>query len=276
MPYAPWGQHLDYLWKMVATRTWEDAFRNQRTNEVTGRFFTCKPAEELYDMQADPDNVVNLAARPEHRQTLEAMRARLREWQLAIHDTGLLPEAERARRAKDNNTTIYQMARDPKLYDLPAYLDAADLALAKNPANRPRFIEFLNRKDSGLRYWGATGLLMLEEPDAATRTALEAVLQDPCGEVSAMAAWALIQSGHPAKAQPALAGLVQRHAPATLLALNVLDWSHVAITPYLAPLDALLKDNPADYEKRMIEFLRQSHGLDNPQPAKQAVKRRQK
>ena len=132
MPYVVWGQHLDYLWKMVATRTWEDAFKNKRTNEVTGRFFTLKPSEELYDMQADPDNVVNLAEKPEHKQTLEKMRAALREWQLTIHDTGLLPEAERERRATENKTTIYQMVRDPKLYDLPAYLDAADLADRKS------------------------------------------------------------------------------------------------------------------------------------------------
>jgi arylsulfatase A-like enzyme len=276
LPYAPWGQHLNYLWKMVATQTWEDAFVNRRTNEMTGRFFTLKPAEELYDMQADPDNVVNLAGRPEHRQTLETMRAKLREWQLNIHDTGLLPEAERDRRAKQNKTTIYQMARDPKLYDLPAYLDAADLALAKNPANRPRFTKLLTSRDSGLRYWGTIGLLMLGKADAATQTALEAVLDDPCGEVTAMAAWVLIQSGNPAKAQPALADLLRRHAPATLMALNVLDWSHVGITPYLAPLEALTKDNPADYEKRMVEFLRESHGLKNPQATDGAVKRRQK
>ncbi|MCF7674146.1 MAG: sulfatase-like hydrolase/transferase [Akkermansiaceae bacterium] len=276
LPYAPWGQHLDYLWKMVATRTWEDAFKNHRTNEVTGRFFTVKPTEELYDMQADPDNVVNLAGQPEHQKTMDTMRAKLREWQLAIHDTGLLPEAERERRAKENNTTIYQMARDPKLYNLHAYLAAADLALAKNPANLPRLIELLANKDSGLRYWGTIGLLMLGKADAATQTALEAVLHDPCGEVSAMAAWALIQSGNPAKGQAALADLLQHHAPATLLALNVLDWSRAAITPYVAALDALAKDKPADYELRMVEFLRESNGLKNPQAPEGAVKRRQK
>ncbi|MBI3880835.1 MAG: sulfatase-like hydrolase/transferase, partial [Verrucomicrobia bacterium] len=229
MPYVVWGQHLDYLWKMVATRTWEDAFKNHRTTEVTGRFFTLKPVEELYDMQADPDNVVNLAGKPEHQHTLETMRAKLHEWQLSIHDTGLLPEAERDRRATENKTTIYQMVRDPKLYDLPAYLEAADLALAGNPANAPRLIKLLADQDSGLRFWGTVGLLMLGKADAAAQTALERVLHDPCGEVSAMAAWVLLQSGAPAKAQPVLADLVQRHIPTTLIAPNVPDWSHAEI-----------------------------------------------
>ena len=243
---------------------------------LTGRFFTLKPAEELYDMQADPDNVVNLAGKPEHKQTLEKMRAALREWQLSIHDTGLLPEAERERRATTNNTTIYQMVRDPKLYDLPAYLDAADLALAKDAANAPRLIEFLASKDSGIRFWGTVGLHMLGKADAKTKTALEGVLQDECGEVSAMAAWTLIQSGNPAKAQPALAAVIEKHAGATLLALNVLDWARVEIAPYLAAIDALRsgKVKTTDYENRMSEYLRESHGLKTPEPTDGAKKRK--
>jgi arylsulfatase A-like enzyme len=277
MPYVVWGQHLDYLWKMVAMRTWEDAFIHHRTNEITGQFFNLKPVEELYDMQADPDNVVNLAGKPGYQKTLETLRAKLREWQLEIHDTALLPEAEREHRATDNHTTIYQMVRDPKLYDLPAYLDASDLALAKNPANAPRFIGFLTNKDSGVRFWGAVGLLMLGKADANAQAALENVLNDPCGEVSAIAAWVLIESGNPAKAQQALAEIVQAHVPTTLMALNVLDWSHSEITPYLAAMDALCKGKQplTEYELRMVEFLRESHGLKNPQASPDAIKRRE-
>ena len=276
MPYVVWGQHLDYLWKMVAMRTWEDAFKNKRTNETTGRFFTLKPVEELYDMEADPDNVVNLADKPEHKQTLEKMRTALREWQLAIHDTGLLPEAERERRAKANNTTIYQMVRDPKLYDLPAYLDASDLALAKNPANAPRLVEMLASKDSGIRHWGTIGLLMLGKAATTTQTALEGVLHDDCGEVRAIASWILIQSGNPAKARLTLAELVQAHVPATVFALNAIDWSRDEIAPYVTAIDALAngKQKLTEYELRMVEFLRESHGLKNPTATEGAVKRR--
>ena len=277
MPYVVWGQHLNYLWKMVAMQTWEDAFKHGRTNEITGRFFTTKPVEELYDMQTDPDNVVNLADSPEHRQTLEKMRAALREWQLNIHDTGLLPEAERVRRANDNNTTIYQMVRDPKLYDLPAYLDAADLALARNPANKARFVEMLASKDSGIRYWGVIGFLMLGKADATTQAALERVLRDDCGEVRAMASWVLIESGNPAKAREALAELVQAHVPATLLALNAIDWSRDEIAPYVSAIDALAKGSQKliEYELRMVELLRESHGIKSPTGTKDALKRRQ-
>ena len=278
MPYVAWGQHLEYLWKMVAMQVWEQAYKAHRTNDVTGAFFTLKPVDELYDMVADPDNVVNLAGRPEHQQRLVTMQAQLREWQLAIHDSALLPEAERERRSSENKTTIYQMVRDPKLYDLPAYLDSADLALARNPANTPRLLEYLKNSDSAIRYWGTVGLLMLGKADAGTQTALEAVLNDPCGEVSAMAAWVLIQSGNPGKARQTLTGLLQRHAPATLMALNVLDWSQADLTPYLPAITSLPTEGGAmtGYEQRMVDYLLQSHGLPLPAGTGKASQRQLK
>lgn len=276
MPYVPWGQHLDYLWKMVATQTWEDAYKNHRTDAVTGRFFELKPVEELYDMQADPDNVVNLADRPEHRQTLDKLRAQLRQWQLDVHDSGLLPEAERDRRSTENHLTIYEMVRDPKLFNLPAYLDAADLALAKNPANVPALLKLLASKDSGLRYWGTVGLYVLGKPDASVQKALESVLADPCGEVRAMAAWTLLQSGNPGKGQTVLAEMLKTHNRASLLALNVIDWAREDIKPYVNAMDSLQGDKPTDYEERMLSYLRESHGMKPVEPADKGAKNKKK
>ena len=268
MPFVPWGQHLDYLWLMQATRSWEDAHRQGRTDAITGRFFGPKPVEELYDSDADPDNVVNLAARPEHRGTLQAMRSRLREWQLAVRDTGLLPEFERDRRARENKTTIYEMAREPRLYDLPGYLDAADLALAGDPANPPRHVAALESDDSAIRYWGVVGLLILGDPTEEARKALGARLDDPCGEVRAFAAWALLRTGDADRGRQALAAMIRDHAPATLMALNVLDWSRADLTPFVAPMDALPTSGDAmvGYEQRMVEHLRASHGLSPAAP----------
>lgn len=51
-----------------------------------------RPAEELYDLAADPHEVTNLAADPKHRATLEAMRKRLAEWEERTGDKGREPE----------------------------------------------------------------------------------------------------------------------------------------------------------------------------------------
>jgi len=258
MPFVPWGQRLDYLWQLAATRSWEDAWVNHRTDAVTGTFFTPKPAEELYDMEADPDNVVNLATNAGHQQTLATMRRTLREWQLAVHDTALIPEGERIRRAESNHVTLYELARNPRLYNLPAYLDAADLALAADPANEQRLAELLRSPDSGLRYWGAVGLVMRHPASESTLTALRAALTDDCGEVAVMAAWALKNSGDRPAAESALTALLKRDTATKLFTLNALDWMHADLAPHQTVLDAMARsDNEGEnYLKRIALGLR--------------------
>ena len=48
--------------------------------------FRHRPMEELYDLEADPGEVVNLAADPAHTVALADMRGRLDAWRTATHD----------------------------------------------------------------------------------------------------------------------------------------------------------------------------------------------
>ena len=48
------------------------------------------PAEELYDLTADPHEVVNLAGRAEHRATLERLRGVLEKWMVETNDPGIM------------------------------------------------------------------------------------------------------------------------------------------------------------------------------------------
>ena len=48
--------------------------------------FRQRPAEELYDIETDPDEVVNLARDSAHAKTLADLRARLDAWRTATHD----------------------------------------------------------------------------------------------------------------------------------------------------------------------------------------------
>ncbi|MGZ4986865.1 MAG: sulfatase-like hydrolase/transferase, partial [Limisphaerales bacterium] len=240
MPFVAWGQHLTYMWKLAAMQAWDKAHQAGKTDKITGRFFELKPNEELYDCVADPDNIVNLAQDPNYKNPLETMRQKLRDWQLEVHDAGLLPEAETDRRAMANKTTIYEMSQNRMLYDLPAYLDAADIALAGNPANKSRLVEYLKSGDSGLRYWGTVGFLTLKQADAADQRLLRSLLNDPCGEVRAMAAWDLILAGDTKSGYDCLNGLLKIATPVRLYALNVIDWMHLnSIEPFKSSLLAI-------------------------------------
>lgn len=50
------------------------------------------PAEELYDTQADPHEITNLAASPKHQTILKRLRKKLEEWIADTHDQGARPE----------------------------------------------------------------------------------------------------------------------------------------------------------------------------------------
>jgi len=52
-----------------------------------------KPAEELYDLQADPHEVRNLARDPKHKAELERHRALLAKWMKETDDKGQYPES---------------------------------------------------------------------------------------------------------------------------------------------------------------------------------------
>ena len=260
-------------------RAWEREHQAGRTDAVTGRFFTQKPTEELYDTRKDPDNVVDLATLPEQRQRLAEMRAQLRRWQLEVRDSGLLPEGERARRAAAQGLTIYEMVRRPELYPLEKYLDAKDLALGRDPASRPALEGLTRDADAGLRYWGAYGLLLLAardctgtggKPEAESEAALGALLEDACPEVRATAAWALLRGPLSAKAQEALRSVLKADAAAALYALNILDWAGAEVGAFADLFEGLLASQDpvySGYLKRMVTLFRESGEARPPRTA---------
>lgn len=254
MPYVPWMQRLNYLWKMKATEVWENHVASGKATETEARFFHPKGwSEELYDMQADPDNVRNLAANPEYAETIASMRKALQAWQAQIHDTGLLPESEMLKRAADNETTIYEMVRNSDLYNLPSLLEAADLALEQNPKNLSTLRSLLKSDDSGERYWGIVGCFLLDDvPSGYT------ALEDESHETRAMAAWILIRNGDKQAGLDCLDKLLKEHSYASLKVLNMVDWIGDDAKPLLPTIKAIKYEN---YELRMQTQLLQKYGL---------------
>jgi len=60
--------------------------------------FRPRPVEELYDTEADPHEIRNLAADPARAADLERMRGALDEWRAQVGDMGEIPESEMVRR----------------------------------------------------------------------------------------------------------------------------------------------------------------------------------
>lgn len=94
-PHKPYAQRIDYMEKMPIL---QEMRRLHAEGKLTGApalwFAERKPVEELYDCEADPHEVVNLAERPEHQETLKRLRKALEDWMKETKDLGLIPEAE--------------------------------------------------------------------------------------------------------------------------------------------------------------------------------------
>jgi len=249
MPYVPWGQHQDYLWNMKATQAWEAYHREGKTDAVTGRIFQTKPMEEFYDMDADPDNVVNLIAEPEYAADVKRLSAELDQWQLQIFDAGLLPETEVVMRSKESGKTIYEMVRDPSLYDVAAYQKGAAMALEQDPANMSVFYNNLNDADSGIRYWAIVGCFNLQGRTPLDPIILHSALRDPSHHVRIMAAWTLYKEGDKPAAQACWSELLENDSYASLMVLNVLDWVGDGFEPYLDSIKACQTESDGYVER---------------------------
>lgn len=224
MPYAPAGQYLAYLWKIPAAPAWEQYYREGKANAITGRFFEPRVSEEFYDTVEDFDNVHNLIDAPEHQARIAEMRQAMRRMQLALHDSGLIPETMRERRAAEHGITIHEMVRDTKLYPLESYLDAADLALARDRKNLAAFVEGMAESDACIRYWAVVGLLLLDKNAAPAAETLKSALNDDADEVKMLAAWTLVRIGHREEGLATLRGMLFKGTSVDRELHNLLDW----------------------------------------------------
>ena len=154
-----------------------------------------------------------------HQRELKRLRDTLDTWLREVGDMGRLPESEMVRRAAEHDMTIYDMVRDPKLYNLTALLDAADLALEQKSKNLSALKKLLTSSDSGLRYWAIVGCFLLDDQQAGLQC-----MEDESHEVRAMAAWILVRTGDKAKGLKCMEGMLKQNSYATLSILNIIDW----------------------------------------------------
>lgn len=229
MPHRPYGQYLRYLWRMPATRSWEKEYLKGRCNEVQSRYWQEKPAEELYDVKADPHNVNNLANDPKYKKELDRFQSALREKLLEIRDLAFIPESDRLQRAA--NSTIYETFQSSD-FPLERVIETAEFASDGNPDHLNILIERLSDDDSAVRYWAAIGCRVLKERAKAAKDALLKRLDDQYADVRIAAAEALFYIGETGSALNLLIREVDNeHEMAALHAINVLTAIGEPATP---------------------------------------------
>ena len=192
MPYRIYGQHLNYLWRAPSVGSWEKAYKEGKCNDIQSIFWNTKPAEELYDTENDPWEVNNLANDPEYKEVLERMRSANKDWILRIKDAGFIPEGEYEEIT--STTSVYDYLRSGKI-NYEEIVEAANISTSGNIGNYDLLLEYLQNENSSVRYWGATGLLLLEDKAKEAIPELIALLNDSSKDVVAVAAEALYKLG---------------------------------------------------------------------------------
>ena len=114
------------------------------------RFFKPRPAEALYDAEADPYEVKNLAGDPDYAGVLKDMRQRLTDKVKSINDLSMFPESFLVEEGFENPVE-FGRANSGRIAEL---VDIANLSLMNFDQARDAIGEALDSTDPWARYWG--------------------------------------------------------------------------------------------------------------------------
>ncbi|MEZ6060350.1 MAG: sulfatase [Planctomycetaceae bacterium] len=144
------GLQNNYRYRMLAWQEWRQMFLAGTLNDAQRRFFLPRPAEQLFDVEADPHEVNDLADDPQHEHVLAELRQRMTEWTKSLPDLSFYPESVLAESAFSDPTTFGQENRQA----IAAYVDIADLQLIPFAQAEQRIEAALQSDDPWQRYWG--------------------------------------------------------------------------------------------------------------------------
>lgn len=243
LPHRIAGQHVAYMFETPTTQVWRRLHEAGQLNAVQDAFWQPRACEELYDLESDPDEVHNLAALPEHQQTLLRLRAAQQQWVREIRDVGFLPEAMMPIWFRE--ASPYNATHDANTSPFAACVEAAELASRVEPGDVNRVIALLNNNENPLdRYWAAIGI-QIRGPSAVA-AAREPLLKlvDPAAE-QANSEFPIVRIA--AEALRAFGNDDDRQRATTAL-LQLADWSQRDVFTVMAALGAFDPWQPIDDE----------------------------
>ncbi len=190
-PYKPFFQYMNTPEKGVIMKEWRRLDEEGALPPLAAYYMASqKPQEELFDVQADPHELFNLAHEEKYQDILQEMRQAHIQWAEDTKDIGLIPEPLIERLQQTQESAIYSIARGD-----------APLPIARISETARRWTEGasavsvlgndLSDADAAVRYWAAIGLGNLAAQARSQAGLLERNLQDSAMIVRIAAARAL-------------------------------------------------------------------------------------
>ncbi len=134
LPYAQRNLYMEYMPTTLVLRQWNLEGRLSPAQKLW--MSERKPAEELYDVVADPCMIHNLAADPAHSATLKRMRAALDEHMAKVDDKGATSERKLvARNLVKDRLDEYHARVEPLRPEWRIGLERTIVEMEEVPAN---------------------------------------------------------------------------------------------------------------------------------------------
>ncbi len=146
-------------------------------------------------------------------------------------------------------------------------IDAADVATLATQNSISQLISFLNNKNSAIRYWGATGLLILGKDALNAKEELIKSLSDKSNNVRIVSAEALYNMGEKQLAITGLSEVLNSGDQFTCThALNIIDCLNISDPKIIEATAAMVKNykvlNRKNYDLRAARLLFEKWKVD--------------
>ena len=191
MSHIPHTQPSQYKDGKKIMQVLRGLHKEGKLNEQQARpFATRRPPEELYDLDSDPYELVNLALDPKHQKKLLAMRKILFQKMIETRDVGLIPEPilEDLGREAGNKYKVF-LDNDPR-DQICRLIDVITSGEANNVA---KLLEYTKSPDPSTRYWATVWLGVNKTADS--KATLLKLTADPVPSIRVAAAQALCKLG---------------------------------------------------------------------------------
>jgi hypothetical protein len=191
MSHVPHAQPSQYKDGKKIVQVMRGLHEEGKLNEQQSRpFASRRPPEELYDLERDPHEMVNLASSPKHQDRLAAMRNTLYERMVQTRDMGLIPEPileDVGRKAGNKYLAFLENDRSNQTRRL------IDVIIAGEANEGAKLLDFAKSPDPSTRYWASVWLGVNQT--AGGKATLLKLTSDPVPAVRIAAAQALCKFG---------------------------------------------------------------------------------
>jgi len=265
-PFLPDALQNNYRYRMLAFTEWRDLYNAGKLSGPQLQFFRGKPVEQLFDTEADPHEINNLAGDPQHADVLKELRRRLAAQLRALPDLSFYPESKLID-IMDDPVGFGQKHKD----EIARMADVADLALLPFPEAKPKLVAALKSENAWLQYSAAMACSAIGTEAAVLAPAVKPLLEDDKLIVQIRAAefLGLIDKLDP---QPILARIVNEtdNPVEAAEALNSIVYFRDCHQPqYAIQASVLQPESKGDSITRRIDYL-------NGNPYKSKPKKRRK